>query len=151
VAGPPTAPLRLGSGLNSAGRVPCLRSTSAPSQGSQQSADPMVTLAASTGRRMHRSVQFHTINRPIDSALQWEVDPPEPGNLPSDSLKLFAKSWLNTQTLRSPAGAAYGMVMVGYMRGKQPPRSLRQETLPAKRPQPLPSQVLFPPQFSWPL
>ncbi len=37
---------------------------------------------------MHPLVQFHAINRPPVSGLEFAITPPEPGNLPSDLLRV---------------------------------------------------------------
>lgn len=43
-------------------------------------------VAFQSGRTMHRLAQFHAVNRPVIS------DPPDPGNLSSDLLKVLCKA-----------------------------------------------------------
>jgi hypothetical protein len=46
-------------------------------------------VAVTSGRTMHRLVQFHAIDRLSVSHSEGAVEPPEPGNLPSDLLTVL--------------------------------------------------------------
>jgi hypothetical protein len=58
-----------------------------PARGINDEQIPWADVAVSSGRTMHRLVQFHAINRPPFRRSQVTVTPPENGILPSGLLK----------------------------------------------------------------
>ena len=60
-----------------------------PARGMHDEEIRWADVAVKSGKTMHRLVQFHAINRPPVTVSKVAVAPPEPGNLPSDLLRVL--------------------------------------------------------------